>query len=275
MYFLGSTSILPQDRHFSAADSLQLLPTHSAAASPQKPKSEPKRATKEQKIPRPPNAFILYRKHWHETVKAQNPPGTHNNILSKILGEQWQKEPETVRDEWKAAAEQKAREHALLYPGYKYQPRKSAEKKRRMTKAKKAAALAATLAQNANQAPTGNQISPPSTNPLIRGFGRSQRPGMQISHRLDLLDSQDYSSLTAAELGDLPWGFLRADHVEATTFTQTGSNGPSINQFFPRMDFAPVGDTFLEIGPQQILCGLGIACLADDDKIKSVAWCPP
>lgn len=34
------------------------------------------------------------------------------------------------------------RQHALLYPHYKYQPRKPAEKKRRMTK-KKAAALAA------------------------------------------------------------------------------------------------------------------------------------
>ncbi|ORY60966.1 uncharacterized protein BCR38DRAFT_349734 [Pseudomassariella vexata] len=31
---------------------------------------------------------------------------------------------------------------------------------------------------------------------------------------------------------------------------------------------------FLEIGPQEVLCGMGAACLADDDKSKSVAWLP-
>ena len=33
-------------------------------------------------------------------------------------------------------------------------------------------------------------------------------------------------------------------------------------------------NVFLELGPQQVLCGMGIACLADDDKGKSVAWLP-
>ncbi|KAI8623497.1 hypothetical protein F5Y19DRAFT_458339 [Xylariaceae sp. FL1651] len=31
-------------------------------------------------------------------------------------------------------------------------------------------------------------------------------------------------------------------------------------------------NVFLEIGPQQLLCGMGAMCLADDDKNRSVAW---
>ena len=32
------------------------------------------------KIPRPPNAFIIYRKHWHSQIVALN-PGVHNNKI--------------------------------------------------------------------------------------------------------------------------------------------------------------------------------------------------
>lgn len=34
------------------------------------------------KVPRPPNAFIIYRKEWHPIVVAQN-PGLHNNAICK------------------------------------------------------------------------------------------------------------------------------------------------------------------------------------------------
>ncbi len=35
------------------------------------------------RAPRPPNSFILYRKHNHSTVVAQN-PGLHNNAICKF-----------------------------------------------------------------------------------------------------------------------------------------------------------------------------------------------
>lgn len=35
------------------------------------------------KIPRPPNAFILYRQHYHPIIKAQNPQ-LHNNDICKF-----------------------------------------------------------------------------------------------------------------------------------------------------------------------------------------------
>ncbi|KAL2782804.1 high mobility group box domain-containing protein [Aspergillus keveii] len=58
----------------------------------------------EPKIPRPRNAFILYRQHHQAAVVAQN-PGLANPEISKIIGEQWRKLPQATKDEWKNLAE--------------------------------------------------------------------------------------------------------------------------------------------------------------------------
>ncbi|KAI9696324.1 MAG: hypothetical protein M1820_008166 [Bogoriella megaspora] len=52
---------------------------------------------------RPPNAFILYRQHYHPKVMAQC-PDMHNNDISTLLGNQWRGEDEAIRAEWKAKA---------------------------------------------------------------------------------------------------------------------------------------------------------------------------
>ncbi|KAK0706720.1 high mobility group box domain-containing protein, partial [Lasiosphaeria miniovina] len=56
------------------------------------------------KIPRPRNAFILYRQHHQAQVVAQN-PGLANPEISKIIGEQWRDEPEERKNQWKRLAE--------------------------------------------------------------------------------------------------------------------------------------------------------------------------
>jgi hypothetical protein len=48
----------------------------------------------------------------------------------------WNAESEDVKAEWKAKAQRVKLEHALKHPGYTYQPRKAAERKRRSTKKK-------------------------------------------------------------------------------------------------------------------------------------------
>ncbi|KAK5732033.1 hypothetical protein LTR17_010869 [Elasticomyces elasticus] len=87
------------------------------------------------KVPRPPNAFIIYRKDWHSTIVAQN-PGVHNNAISVIIGDKWRGESEEVRDVYKQKAADAKALHELNHPEYQYQPRKPSEKKRRMTKNK-------------------------------------------------------------------------------------------------------------------------------------------
>ncbi|KAL4930214.1 HMG-box domain-containing protein [Aspergillus undulatus] len=84
------------------------------------------------KIPRPPNAFILYRQHHHPRVK-ETYPDLSNNEISVILGKQWRAEPEEAKLHFKNLAEEFKKKHAEEHPDYQYTPRKSSEKKRRAT----------------------------------------------------------------------------------------------------------------------------------------------
>ncbi|KAJ3225261.1 hypothetical protein HK099_007087 [Clydaea vesicula] len=74
-------------------------------------------------INRPPNAFILYRSHFKESQGK----GNQRNI-SKILGQKWKGESDEVKLKYKHLAEKKKNEHKLLYPDYKFQPKKKVVK---------------------------------------------------------------------------------------------------------------------------------------------------
>ncbi|TDZ23157.1 Repressor of filamentous growth 1 [Colletotrichum orbiculare MAFF 240422] len=75
------------------------------------------------KVPRPRNAFILYRQHHQAQVIAQH-PGLSNPEISKIIGEQWRIQPEDVKESWKKLAEEEKIRHQRQYPDYRYQPRR-------------------------------------------------------------------------------------------------------------------------------------------------------
>ncbi|KAL2157815.1 hypothetical protein VTH06DRAFT_5084 [Thermothelomyces fergusii] len=75
------------------------------------------------KIPRPRNAFILYRQHHQARVVQQN-PGLANPEISKIIGEQWRAESEEAKNQWKLLAEEEKQRHQRQHPDYRYQPRR-------------------------------------------------------------------------------------------------------------------------------------------------------
>ncbi|RMJ06914.1 hypothetical protein CDV36_013489 [Fusarium kuroshium] len=75
------------------------------------------------KIPRPRNAFILYRQHHQAQVVARN-PHLSNPDISKIIGEQWKDEAEDVKANWKSLADEEKQRHQRQYPDYRYQPRR-------------------------------------------------------------------------------------------------------------------------------------------------------
>ncbi|KAF3080329.1 hypothetical protein TWF102_002418 [Orbilia oligospora] len=79
------------------------------------------------KIPRPRNAFILFRQHHHSAVMAQN-PGKPNPAISKIIGDMWKNATEDTRKEWQNHADEEKRQHMARYPDYRYQPRRSNKK---------------------------------------------------------------------------------------------------------------------------------------------------
>ncbi|KAL9039281.1 MAG: hypothetical protein Q9214_004941 [Letrouitia sp. 1 TL-2023] len=76
------------------------------------------------KVPRPRNAFILYRQHHQAHVVAQN-PGLSNPEISKVIGEHWRSSSPEIQNHWKKLAEEEKLRHQRQYPDYRYQPRRN------------------------------------------------------------------------------------------------------------------------------------------------------
>nr|QIA97808.1 putative MAT1-2-1 protein [Teratosphaeria destructans] len=144
----------------ASANTVTLMPLGSMSEQPAVP--APKNAGS--KVPRPPNAFIIYRKEWHAEIVAQNPT-LHNNAISVIIGDKWRAESDEVREVYKRKAEDAKRQHELDHPGYQYQPRKPSEKKKRMTK-NKLAKLAAKAQENNGDGISVQQPLPDSFDPI-------------------------------------------------------------------------------------------------------------
>ena len=79
-----------------------------------------------EKIPRPKNAFILFRQHYHkELIDEWTKAGTdipHNSEISKILGVKWKNISENEKTHWSDLAKEEKLEHLKKYPQYKYKP---------------------------------------------------------------------------------------------------------------------------------------------------------
>ncbi|KAK3831388.1 MAG: hypothetical protein JOS17DRAFT_745188 [Linnemannia elongata] len=84
---------------------------------------------KEVKVPRPPNSFIIYRKE-HSAGYSKITAAE----LSKILGEQWAKEPPERKAYYAKLAKAAEKEHALKFPYYKFTPAKRGTGRRAKTK---------------------------------------------------------------------------------------------------------------------------------------------
>ncbi|TAQ89161.1 Nucleoside-triphosphate phosphatase [Chlorociboria aeruginascens] len=121
------------------------------------------------KIPRPRNAFILYRQHYQAQVVAQH-PGLANPDISKIIGEQWREQAPEVKSDWKRLAEEEKQRHQRQYPGYRYQPRRAG-------KPNGTRPVSSSSADDPIRCPkcSGRYISTPSTplTPFTPAFGAS------------------------------------------------------------------------------------------------------
>ncbi|CAG8838319.1 13212_t:CDS:1, partial [Racocetra persica] len=87
--------------------------------------------TKIKKPPRPPNAFILYRRAKQPGIVAKN-QGITNNEVSKEIGRMWHEEPQEIRSKFQKMADAAKQEHMKKYPEYRYRPRRPQERKRRI-----------------------------------------------------------------------------------------------------------------------------------------------
>jgi len=79
--------------------------------------------------PRPPNAFILYRRQQQAHLRRTR-PGLHLRLASKLIANWWKLESEEVKAHYKKAAENEKQEHMKKYPGYRYRPRLEGRKRK-------------------------------------------------------------------------------------------------------------------------------------------------
>ncbi|KAF8752819.1 high mobility group [Rhizoctonia solani] len=130
-------------------------------------------------IPRPRNAFILFRSHH---VAAQLIPGKVENDhrhISKIIGEIWNKLSPAERLIWEQKADIEKERHSRKYPGYRYKPAKLDGVVKRRVKCRGAPALSAYSSSPGIGKANGAQEIIGSLNVAEGGvlsFGNSERP---------------------------------------------------------------------------------------------------
>lgn len=100
-----------------------------------------------ERIPRPPNAYILYRTDRHKQLKEAHPELSNNEICkfhstimpwdlltsfpASVLGKAWQNECKEIRDQYRKYADELKAKLIEKHPDYKYKPRRANERRRR------------------------------------------------------------------------------------------------------------------------------------------------
>ncbi|KAJ3965288.1 hypothetical protein EV361DRAFT_667040 [Lentinula raphanica] len=74
------------------------------------------------RIPRPPNAFILFRSAFIRSRKISSDIEGNHSTLSKIIGRLWRNLPPDERAEWEARARLAQEEHRQRYPDWRFSP---------------------------------------------------------------------------------------------------------------------------------------------------------
>ncbi|KAI0287364.1 hypothetical protein BC826DRAFT_51339 [Russula brevipes] len=145
-------------------------------------------------IPRPPNAFILFRSSF---IKSESVPGNiegNHSTLSKIIGIVWKTLPPAERELWEKRAVQAQAEHRARYPDWRFRPgtnvdaiakrktkdknkdRPPARRKRRAnTRDKGSAAAVAAAATDGGGTPTGAAAAAASGRCNARGLIQERR----------------------------------------------------------------------------------------------------
>ncbi|CAI2165851.1 14636_t:CDS:2 [Funneliformis geosporum] len=139
-------------------------------------KSQPPKRT-----PRPPNAFILYRREKQPAIIASQRSLT-NAEVSRTISDMWRKEPEDTRLKWERYADMKKLEHMQTYPNYVYRPNKNKSKvdKRRQNR-KQSTKDSST---NVSNDPSNSENKTTGTNAIARR--KSTKSASRLPSKLDM-----------------------------------------------------------------------------------------
>ncbi|KAK9347523.1 hypothetical protein V1522DRAFT_401180 [Lipomyces starkeyi] len=113
------------------------------------------------KVPRPRNAFIIYRGAKHDEVMRRG--DVSNTSASRIIAKMWKDEPTHVREYYRRLAMEESLNHKLQHPEYKYSPRRPGEKQRRSRRTKDESSVSVNLSSM-----SGSTVRrPPSRSPSV------------------------------------------------------------------------------------------------------------
>ncbi|KAH7102589.1 hypothetical protein BKA62DRAFT_699174 [Auriculariales sp. MPI-PUGE-AT-0066] len=130
-------------------------------------------------IPRPLNAFMIYRRDQIVRLRQARSPliNTPARDLSKLVGAAWKAEPEEVQERYRQLSDQAAMDHKLRYPDYKYRPG-SKPKSNRRTSTRKAMPVAHDMeVEDDEDCSSSTSATPPPATPAI---GISPRRGTML-----------------------------------------------------------------------------------------------
>lgn len=103
-----------------------LFPPTNDTPSPRKAAHSKKKP--EDHIPRPPNAFILFRSSFIKSQHVSTEVETNHSTLSKIIGLTWKNLPNDERLLWHAKAKEALDEHKRKFPQYAFRPNQTRQK---------------------------------------------------------------------------------------------------------------------------------------------------
>lgn len=119
--FSFATNLTPitfNDPHSSQQE--PLFPAFSGSSGPRNASHNKRKP--DNHIPRPPNAFILFRSSFIKSQHVSSEVETNHSTLSKIIGLTWQNLPDAERQVWHAKAKARLDEHKKKFPEYAFRP---------------------------------------------------------------------------------------------------------------------------------------------------------
>ncbi|KAJ7064621.1 hypothetical protein C8F01DRAFT_1127487 [Mycena amicta] len=132
-------------------------PSETPAPPPTRKRQPPGKRRSQGYIPRPPNAFMLFRA---DFVRQKHVPGTietNHGSLSKIIGNCWRSLPLPEKHIWEVKAKHAKAEHKLKYPDYKFRPVHN--KQRGATSSSSSSSAAPARVQSSQPPPIKGQLS--------------------------------------------------------------------------------------------------------------------
>lgn len=120
------SSQMPQGQQFFVPMTEQMI--QQKPTIPEHDEKCPFRTDGQPRIPRPRNAFILFRQRHHQAVLDEGNVIKSNPDVSKELGKRWRALSGEEKEYWNKLAEEEKKKHLEKYPGYRYIPRRAGKR---------------------------------------------------------------------------------------------------------------------------------------------------